>query len=204
MTTPELIVLLAGATLIVNGRTTQALVAYVVLAATASFVLLPPSLASPTTLALFSVSTILKVVLAPVGLRWFLRANPAADDMSPSAPAPARIALAIVVAAAAASIAHDPILVGIPLVGTAAFTVLCGIGMLVLHRNLLAHMIGLLVLGSGIELAGAMLAPGLPASFELGASFDVLVATFIGLALVRAIAAHNPLLDVESLRRLRG
>ena len=76
--------------------------------------------------------------------------------------------------------------------------------MLMVHRNLLAHVIGLLVLGTGIELAGATLAPGLPAAFELGATFDVLVATFIGLALVRAIATHNPLLDVDALRRLRG
>jgi len=202
--TPELLIFLAGATLIVNGRTAQALIAYVVLAATASAVLLPASLATPTTLALFSLSTLLKVGLAPVGLRWFLRANPTADNLSPSAPAPVRIMLAILMALAARSIGQDPMLSGIPMVGTATFTVLCGVGMLMLHRNLLAHVIGLLVLGSGIELAGAMLAPGLPASFELGASFDVLVATFIGLMLVRAIAAHNPLLDVESLRSLRG
>jgi len=202
--TPELLIFLAGATLIVNGRTAQALIAYFVLAATASAILLPSSFTTPTTLALFSLSTLLKVVLAPVGLRWFLRANPAADNLSPSAPAPVRIALVIVLSLAATSIARDPMLSGIPLVGTAAFTVLCGVGMLMLHRNLLAHVIGLLVLGSGIELAGATLAPGLPASYELGASFDVLIATFIGLALVRAIAAHNPLLDVESLRRLRG
>ena len=202
--TPDLLVLLAGATLIVNGRTALALVAYVVLAGTVSAVLLPSSLGSLTTLALYSLSTVLKVGLAPVGLRWFLRANPAADNLNPSAAAPARIALAIAMAVAASSIARLPMLAGVSFVGAAAFTMMCGIGMLILHRNLLAHMIGLLVLGSGIELAGAMLAPSLPASFELGASFDVLVATFIGLALVRAIAAHNPLLDVESLRRLRG
>lgn len=202
--TPELLILLAGATLIVNGRTGQAIIAYVVLAATASVLLLPSSLASPTTLTFFSLSTLLKVGLAPVGLRWFLHVNPTADNLGPSTPAPVRIVLAILMALAARSITQDPMLSGIPMLGTAVFTVLCGIGMLMLHRNLLAHVIGLLVLGSGIELAGAMLAPGLPASFELGATFDVLVATFIGLALVRAIAAHNPLLDVESLRRLRG
>jgi hydrogenase-4 component E len=202
--TPELLMLLAGATLVVNGRTGQALVAYIVLAATASAVLLPSSLVSPTAVVLFSLSAILKVVLAPVGLRWFLRANPTADNLSPSMSAPVRLVLVISMAFAATSIARDPALSGVPMLGTAVFTVLCGICMLMVHRNLLAHVIGLLVLGTGIELAGAMLAPGLPAALELGATFDVLVATFIGLALVRAMATHNPLLDVEALRRLRG
>src|SRR5450755_2817448 len=201
--TPELLMLLAAATLIVNGRTGQALIAYVMLAATASAILLPSSLESPTSVVLFSLSVILKVGLAPVGLRWFLRANPAADDLSPAMPAPVRLILVILMALAASSIARDPALSGIPMLGAAVFTVLCGICMLMVHRNLLAHVIGLLVLGTGVELAGAMLAPGLPAAFELGATFDVLVATFIGLALVRAIATHNPLLDVDALLRLR-
>jgi hydrogenase-4 membrane subunit HyfE len=202
--TLELLIILAGATLIVNGRTSQALVAYVVLAATTSIILLPSSLATPTAVALFSLSTILKVGLAPIALRWFLRANPAADDLNPSVPAMLRLAFVILIAIAARAVGQDPALSGIPMLGTAVFTILCGIGMLIVHRNLLAHVFGLLVLGAGIELAGAMIAPGLPASFELGATFDVLVVTFIGLALVRAIATHNPLLDVESLRRLRG
>jgi hydrogenase-4 component E len=202
--TPELLMLLAGATLIVNGRTGQALIAYIVLAAMASAILFPSSFASSTAVVLFSLSVILKVGLAPVGLRWFLRANPTADNLNPSMPAPARLMLVILIAFAARSITQDPALSGIPMLGTAVFTVLCGICMLMVHRNLLAHVIGLLVLGTGIELAGAVLAPGLPAAFELGATFDVLVATFIGLALVRAIATHNPLLDVDALRRLRG
>jgi hydrogenase-4 component E len=202
--TPELLILLAGATLIVNGRTGQVVVAYVVLAATTSAILLPSSLATPTAVALFAISALLKIVLAPVGFRWFLRANPTADDLNPSVPATVRLLLVILIAIAARSISQDPALSGIPLLFTAVFTVLCGISMLMVHRNLLAHVIGLLVLGTGIELAGAMIAPGLPEAFELGATFDVLVATFIGLALVRAIAAQNPLLDVESLRRLKG
>jgi hydrogenase-4 component E len=82
--------------------------------------------------------------------------------------------------------------------------VLCGLAILIVHRNLLAAVIGLLVLGTGATLAGAVIAPGLPGLIELGAAFDTLVATFIGLALARAFVAHNPLLDVISLRRLRG
>jgi hydrogenase-4 component E len=202
--TSELIILLAGATLIVNGRTGQVVVAYVILAATTCAILLPSSLTTPTAVVLFAVSALLKIVLAPIGFRLFLRANPTADDLSPSVPATVRLLLVILIAIAARSISQDSPLSGIPLLGTAVFTILCGISMLMVHRNLLAHVIGLLVLGTGIELGGAMIAPGLPEAFELGATFDVLVATFIGLALVRAIVAHNPLLDVESLRRLKG
>jgi hydrogenase-4 component E len=202
--TPDLLLLVAGATLIINGRTSQVLVAYIVIAATISTLLFPSALGSPTAVALYALSTIVKVILAPLGLRWFLRANPAADDLNPSIPAPGRLALVVLIAFAARSLGQDPALEGIPMIDIAVVTVLCGVGMLIVHRNLLAHVIGLLVLGAGTELAGAALAPGLPASIELGATFDVLVATFIGLALVRAIIAHNPLLDVDSLRRLRG
>ena len=63
---------------------------------------------------------------------------------------------------------------------------------------------GLLALGAGITFAGATLAPTLPEFVELGATFDALVATVLGLTLVRSIVAHSPILDVESLRRLRG
>ena len=76
--------------------------------------------------------------------------------------------------------------------------------MLVVQRNLIAHVIGLLAFSAGIALAGSAIAPGLPEAVELGASFDALVVTFIGLAIVRAFLTHNPLLDVASLRRLRG
>jgi len=202
--TPDMLVLGAGATLIINGRTSQVLIAYVVIAATISTMLFPAAVSTPTAIALYTLSTIVKVGLAPLGLRWFLRANPAADDLSPSIPAPARLLLVVVIGVAARSASQDAALSGIPMLDIAVYTVLCGIGMLIVQRNLLAHVIGLLVLGAGTELAGAALAPGLPASIELGATFDVLVATFIGLALVRAIIAHNPLLDVDSLRRLRG
>lgn len=202
--TPDLLILLAGSLLIINGRTGLAIVAYMVVAATASAITFHAALATPTTLTAFAVTAILKIVLAPIGLHWFLRANPTAGNLNPSMPAPVRILLAIAIALVAQSIGHEPVFSGIPMIVTSTFTVLCGIGMLMIHRNLLSHVIGLLALGTGIELVGATFAPGIPASFELGATFDVLVATFIGLALVRAIAAHNPLLDVESLRSLRG
>jgi len=78
------------------------------------------------------------------------------------------------------------------------------LAVLVVHHNLLAQVIGLLVLGTGVTLAGIVCAPQLPAVLELGATFDALVVTFIGLMLVRATLTHNPLLEVDSLRSLRG
>ncbi|MHB8148341.1 MAG: hypothetical protein ACYDGM_13925 [Vulcanimicrobiaceae bacterium] len=203
----ELVVLIAGAVFLMSGRTIQVLVAYVILAAAESAFVAPLASASPTILALFIVASIVKLVLTPLGVLMFLRANPAAKDLRPSIVMPARLALVIAFAFVSELLARIPSLAAIsnlPLREVIGYIVLCGIGMLVVHRGLLAHMIGLLALGIAIALAGAAFAPELPQFIELGAAFDALLATFIGLALVRSILAHNPLLDVESLRRLRG
>jgi hypothetical protein len=200
----ELVLLLSGASLILLTRTTAVVVGYVLLAGlTTAFVAVPAS-HSPLALTLFVAAALLKLVVAPVGIVLFVRRNPAAGDMRPSLPLPARILLVIGFALTARALAHHEALAGIPLSPLVAYTVLCAAGMLVVHRNLLAHVLGLLALGTGVTLAGAVMAPDLPESVELGATFDALVATFIGLALVRAVVAHNPLLDVESLQSLRG
>lgn len=200
----ELFVLLAGAVLIVSSRTHSVLVAYVVLASTATA--LVPSLALGTLLALgvFALTTTLKVVVAPLVVLLFLRANPAASNLRPSISLPLRFLLVIGFALVAGAVGRLPALSGIASFGFAAYVVLCGVGMLIVHRNLLANVIGLLALGAGITLAGAVLAPELPEAVELGASFDALVGTFVGLALVRAFISRNLPLDVESLRKLRG
>ncbi len=200
----DLLMLFAGALLIVERRTPRILAAYVVLAATASIFILPSALDSPLALALFALSSLVKLVVVPVGILLFLRANPAASDLRPSIGLPARIVLVVAFASIARAVGHSAALAPVPMQGMVAYVVLCSVGMLIVHRNLLAQVMGLLALGAGITLAGATLAPSLPESVELGATFDALVATFIGLALVRAFVAENPVLDVESLRRLRG
>jgi hydrogenase-4 component E len=200
----DLVVLVGGAVLLVNGRTFQVLIAYVVLAVMAGALGATAALASPATFALFAVATLLKVVLAPLGIVLFVRANPAAADLRPSMPLPGRLLLVIAFALLAKMVTRLPAVATVPMADLVAFVVLCGVGMLIVHRNLLAHMVGLLVLGIGIGFAGSMLAPGLPEPIELGTAFDALIATVIGLAIVRAIVVHDPLLDVESLRRLRG
>jgi len=73
-----------------------------------------------------------------------------------------------------------------------------------LHRNLLAHVIGLLTLGSAITLAGAVFAPQLPGAIEIADTFDAVLATVVALAIARALIAYDPHLDIRSLRELRG
>jgi hydrogenase-4 component E len=195
--------LLAGAVLLLSARTTQMLLGYVVLAVTVSVFVAPAALGSPLSLALFAISAVLKVVVAPLGILAFVRANPEAGDLRPSLAAPVRLLLVVAFALVARS-AVIPSLGDVALQNLAAYVVLCGVGVLIVHRNLLAHVVGLLALGAGVTLAGAILVPALPESVELGATFDAFVATFIGLALVRAFFSQNALLDVDALRSLRG
>ncbi len=199
----DAILFLAGAILLLSTRTTQMLVGYAVLAVTIGVFVVPAALGSPLSLMLFGMSALLKIVVAPLGILAFVRANPKAGDLRPSLAAPVRLLLVVAFALVARE-AIVPTLGSAELQSVTVYVVLCGIGILIVHRNLLSHVVGLLVLGTGVTLAGAILAPTLPESVELGATFDALVATFIGLALVRAFFAHNPVLDVDALRSLRG
>lgn len=200
----DFVLFISGASLILVTRTSSVVVAYVVLAALTTVFVAPTAVHAPLPLMLFVASALLKLVVAPVGIMLFLRANPLAGDLRPSIALPGRLLIVIAFALTARGVGHLTELEKITNADMAAFAILCGIGMLIVHRNLLAHLLGLLVLGTGVTFTGAILAPNLPESVELGATFDALVATFIGLALVRAVVAHNPLLDVESLQRLRG
>jgi len=200
----DLVVLLAGAALILNTRTLHVMIAYIVIAAIATLAIVPTAAGSPLALGLLIVSALLKLVAAPLGVWLFVRANPATRDLRPSIPLAGRLVVVIALGIAARIVAEVPAFKGIAMIDVAAFVILCALGMLVVQRNLLAHVLGLLALSAGITLVGAAVAPRLPESVELGASFDALVITFIGLSIVRAFLAHNPLLDVASLRSLRG
>lgn len=199
----EILILFAGGALVVFGRTSLVVAAYVVIASVATWSQLP---ASTSTLAasLLVVSALLKLGIAPVGVWLFASRNVEARDLRPAFTIPTRlsIVLALVVAAKAAGAMSG--FAAFPTVDMGLFVVFCALGMLVVQRSLLANLLGLLALGEGVTLAGATFARTLPESIELGATFDVLVVTFIGLAIARAFLVHNPLLDIESLRRLRG
>ena len=195
---PEFIVLALGAALILDVRTSRVVVAYVILAAWVAALALPSALGSPVTLALFVLSFGMKLVVAPLGIWFFTQRNPAARDLRPAINLPLRLVLVLALAFVSQGVTP------LRLVDLATYLVLCGLTVLIVQRNLLAALIGLLVLGLGATLTGVALAPQLPASIELGAAFDALIVTFIGLGLVRAFLAHDATLDVSSLRRLRG
>jgi len=92
----------------------------------------------------------------------------------------------------------------VPAAGVVFYAVFTSMLIVLLHRNLLAHVIGLLMLGSAITLAGAVFAPGLPGAIEIADTFDAVIATVVALSLARALIAFNPNLDVRSMRELRG
>jgi hydrogenase-4 membrane subunit HyfE len=203
----DLVVLIAGAVFLLSGRTGPVLAAYLVLAIMGSALAAPLASGSAMTLAFFSTASVLKLVVTPLLIVLFLRANPTAGDLRPSIAMPARLLLVVAFAVLSEALARAPSMAGIsvvPLREMIGYVVLCGIGMLIVHRSLLGQMIGLLVLGVAVTQAGVVIAPMLPEFIELGAAFDALLVTCIGLLLVRSILAHNPLLDVDALRKLRG
>jgi hydrogenase-4 membrane subunit HyfE len=202
--TIELLAFLAGAGLILDTSTARVVTAYAVIVGLVAFVVAPATLNAPLPLVFFTAAFALKLVAAPIAIWAFLNRSAAARSLRPALDLPLRLIVVLALAGASQLVPRVPGLGSIPHAGMAAYIVLCGLAMLVLHRNLLAHVIGLLVLSSGVTLAGIICAPQLPEAVELGAAFDVLVVTFIGLALVRTMMTENPLLDIESLRRLRG
>lgn len=199
----EILILFAGGALIVCGRTSLVVVAYVVIALVATRSQLPAS-TSMLALSLLVVSALLKLGVAPVGVWLFASRYAEARDLRPALTIPFRLLIVLAFAAAAKLAGTMTGFAPFPSIDMGLYVVLCALGMLVLQRSLLANLLGLLALGEGVTLAGAAFAPTLPESIELGAAFDVLVVTFIGLAIARAFLVHNPLLDIESLRRLRG
>jgi hydrogenase-4 membrane subunit HyfE len=202
--TVELLIFAGGAVLVLNTRTTPAVAVYALLTGVISVLIAPSALATPLSQVLFVVAFALKVVAAPIGIWSFVHRTPVARDLRPAFGLPWRLIVALVAASLAAAVTRLPEFAGLSLIGPAAFAALCGFAMLLIYRSLLAQLIGLLVLGNGLTLGAAILAPGLPEAIEFGAAFDALVVTFIGLALMRAFLTHNPVLDVESLRSLRG
>lgn len=198
-----ILILFAGGALIVCGRTSLVVVAYVAIAFVATWSQLPAS-TSVLAVSLLIVSAVLKLGVAPLGVWLFAGRNVEARDLRPAFTIPLRLIIVLALVAAAKAAAAMPGFASFPNIDIGLFVVLCALGMLMVQRSLLANLLGLLALGEGITLASTAFAPALPETVELGATFDILVVTFIGLAIARAFLVHNPLLDIESLRSLRG
>jgi hydrogenase-4 component E len=192
-----------AAIMIVDTRAKRVLVGYVAIAVITTFITVPAASATIESLALFGLATALKVILAPIGILWFIRRNPSAEDLRASAPLPVRVLIIIGLIVLCRAVDGLAIGVALPQQSTVAFVIACGIAMLITHRNVLADLLGLLLFGAGITLEAALAAAQLPAAVELGAAFDVLVTTFVGIALLRTLQERD-LIDVDRLKKLHG
>jgi hydrogenase-4 membrane subunit HyfE len=200
----DVIVAFASATFIIASRTSQALAAYVVLGATAVVLSAEDMPHAGVGLASLVIAVLLKLVVAPLSVVFLIRRHAAAKDLHPGLALPARIAVAIALAALAASTTSMPALRGLTMSREIVFAALCGATMIVVHRNLMAGVIGLLALDGAVTLAGAEFAPTVPHLLDLFAAFDALVVTVIAMTILRELHRHYPTFDVRSLRKLRG
>jgi hypothetical protein len=199
----DVVLIASSAVLMLDARLRTAVVAYLVFTATTLWLAFPVD-GSIRTVALFATIAGIKLAVVPVALFVIVRRYGVPEHLAPSFGVAWRIALALVAIVAGHEAGRMAIFAGVPLAGTVFTAVFASVGAIVLHRNLLAHVIGLLALGSSITLAGSVFAPGLPAAIELADTFDAVIATFVALAVARAIIAFDPTLDIRSLRSLRG
>lgn len=81
---------------------------------------------------------------------------------------------------------------------------LIGFFLMVLQRNAIAQVLGLLTAENGLFLVGVSLTSGMPLLVELGVFFDLFVAVLVLGVLVTRLQAVVASIDVSRLRRLRG
>ncbi|MBV8491334.1 MAG: hypothetical protein JO199_12460 [Candidatus Eremiobacteraeota bacterium] len=193
----------SSAILMLGARLRTAVAAYAIFTATTLWLAFPHT-GDVRALAIFAVLACIKLVLVPVALVALVRRYRVPERLDPSFGTAWRILLAVIAVVAGHEAGRIAAFAGVPLASATFTAIFASVAAVVLHRNLLAHVIGLLALGSSIALAGSAFASGLPAGVELADTFDVVMATFVALGLTRAIVGFDPTLDVRSLRSLRG
>lgn len=196
-------VMLAAAAMIADSRLHSTIAAYVAFTGATLWLGYDPH-ADVAHLVLFAALGAIKVVAGPLAVLLLARRYHLPRSLAPSVNPAWRTGVALALAFGAYEIGRSPAFAGIPQAAVVLFAVFAALATIVLHRNLLAHVIGLLALGSAISLAGAIFAPGLPGSVELADTFDAVIATLVAVMIARAIVAYDPKLDVRSLRELRG
>lgn len=197
------LILLSAAVLAIDSRLRTALVAYASFTAATLWLAFPhPS--TPAEIAFVATLSILKLVVGPLAIVMLVRRYQVSEDLAPSLGLAWRLLIVVVTLAATHAIRQMTALNDIPSAGVVFYAVFASMMIVVLHRNLLAHVIGLLMLGSAITLAGAVFAPDLPGAIELAGTFDAVIATLLALSIARALLAFDPRLDIRSLRELRG
>jgi hydrogenase-4 membrane subunit HyfE len=199
-----LLVAFASAGLIAASRTSHALLSYFVLAAAAVAMSLADVPHAGTGLLSLGFAVALKLIVAPLSVIFLVRRHPSADDLHSGLTFSGRIVVVLLLAALAEATASMPALRGLPLCREIIFALLCGSSTMVVHRNLMAGIVGLLSMDAAVTLAGAEFAPLVPHLLDLFAAFDVLVVTVIAVSIARELHRHYPAFDVRSLRKLRG
>ena len=197
------VILVSAALLTIDSRLRSSLVAYLVFTAATLWVAFPhPS--TPSEIAFVATLAALKLVVGPAALISLVRRYKVSEDLAPSLGPAWRLLIVVVTLVVAHEIGRMTALSDLPDAGVVFYAAFASIMIVVLHRNLLAHVIGLLMLGSAITLAGAVFAPELPWAIELAGTFDAVIATLLALSIARALIAFDPQLDIRSLRELRG
>src|SRR5215469_8957430 len=198
----DVVLIASSAVLMLDARLRTAVVAYLAFTGTTLWLAFPSD-GGVRAMTFFATIAAIKIAVVPLALMFIVRRYGVPEHLAPSFGAAWRIALALAAIIAGHEAGRMTGFAGVPLAGTVFTAVFASVGAIVLHRNLLAHVIGLLALGSSITLAGSVFAPGLPAAIELADTFDAVIATFVALAVARAIIAFDPNLDIRSLRSLR-
>jgi hydrogenase-4 membrane subunit HyfE len=179
-------------------------VAYIVLTLATLWLVYPEASSSRLGLLFFIGVAIVKIVVGPVAVLLLVRRNALHDNLSPAVPVAVRILVSVCALFIGYAVGNMAAFSSIPLANIVFYGIFSSMCIVILHRSLLSHVIGLLVLGSAITLAGAVFAPSLPGGIELADTFDAVMATFVAISVARALVAYDPTLDVRSLRELRG
>ena len=199
----EAVLIAAAAALMLGSHLRTALLAYVVFTAATLWLAVPHS-HDPRAWTEFSLIAAIKVVVVPAAIAFIAHRYDVPEYLTPSFGAAWRVLLAAAAVVAGHEAGRMTAFSNLTLASAVFTAVFSSVATVALHRNLLAHVIGLLALGSSITLAGAAFAPGLSGGVELADTFDLVIATFVALAILRALVAYDPSLDVRSLRSLRG
>lgn len=198
-----IVVVLAAAVLVVGSHLRSTLIAYLVFTA-ATLALTFPHLSETQAMLFFAGIALVKLVVSPLMVLYIVKRYGIAENLAPSVNLTWRIALVLVAVVAGREAGHMAAFREVANAGTVFTALFVSSSIIVIYRNLMAHVIGLLAIGSAISLAGTVFAPGLSGAIELAATFDIVIASGVALAIARVFAAIDPRLDIRSLRELRG
>jgi hydrogenase-4 component E len=150
-----------------------------------------------------SVVLLAKAVALPALLLVVMRRTREPRLVAPAAPALARLAGAGAVAFAAVALV-PPLGLGDPHTeNTAVALVLVGIAIVVARRPALLQLVGLIVAENGLSLLAVSVPGGLPWVVELGALFDLALVVTVAVAFTQRIHLELGTGDTELLRGLR-